>query len=191
MTGYCFRTSAAASRPSSTSCCGVNRFLGSLIAVCAVRPLAHTDKASAIAAARVDAVLVAMTDLLRECLLTGTFSRSKMCSLEWESRWYAGARESRRKESSGRRIGRESTHPLRYSGEPRRVKQRVRAADARGHFTVNRSREKPQREVVKARAKAYLVLRGPCDTRSSSRCSAICRYQYSHKPRVHLLSRVK
>src|SRR5574339_1064499 len=37
MIGYCWRTSAAASRPSSTSCWGVYLFFGSLIAVCAAR----------------------------------------------------------------------------------------------------------------------------------------------------------
>src|SRR5262245_13894776 len=35
MIGYCFRTSATASRPSSTSCSGVNLFLGGVILVCA------------------------------------------------------------------------------------------------------------------------------------------------------------
>src|SRR3954453_17436294 len=35
MMGYCWRTSAAASRPSSTSCFGVYLFLGSLMTVCA------------------------------------------------------------------------------------------------------------------------------------------------------------
>ena len=37
MSGYCLRTSAAASRPSCTSCSGVNLFLGGVIFVCAER----------------------------------------------------------------------------------------------------------------------------------------------------------
>src|SRR4026208_682083 len=90
MTGDCFRTSAAASRPSSTSCCGVNRFFGTLMTVCATRALADTDKASAIAATFVEAVLIAMTVLLRFQLLTGKSFRSKMRSSGCEARSYAG-----------------------------------------------------------------------------------------------------
>ena len=53
MIGYCWRTSAAASRPSWTSCCGVYRFFGGFTTVCAVRFMADTHTATTTAAARV------------------------------------------------------------------------------------------------------------------------------------------
>src|SRR5262249_12761168 len=65
MIGYCLRTSAAASRPSSTSCFGVYLFFGSFTTVCAARPAIDTPATTMSTAARADAVWVAMTALLR------------------------------------------------------------------------------------------------------------------------------
>ena len=59
MIGYCLRTSAAASRPSSTSCFGVYLFFGSLTSVCAKTLLADSHSAIAKAAVRMDEVLFA------------------------------------------------------------------------------------------------------------------------------------
>src|SRR4029450_10398284 len=64
MIGYCWRTSAAASRPSLTSCSGVYLFFGILMTVCATRPLAVRHTNIKRAATRADEVLVAMFPLL-------------------------------------------------------------------------------------------------------------------------------
>src|SRR6185369_12161619 len=64
MIGYCWRTSAAASRPSLTSCSGVYLFFGILITVCATRPLTARHTNIKRAATRADEVLVAMFPLL-------------------------------------------------------------------------------------------------------------------------------
>src|SRR5678816_4953450 len=64
MIGYCWRTSAAASRPSLTSCSGVYLFFGILMTVCATRPLTARHTNIKRAATRADEVLVAMFPLL-------------------------------------------------------------------------------------------------------------------------------
>src|SRR4029453_17302952 len=58
MTGYSLRTSAAASRPSSTSCFGVYLFFGGFTTVCAKTPAVDIDRTIARAAARVEEVLI-------------------------------------------------------------------------------------------------------------------------------------
>src|SRR5262245_53644621 len=58
MIGYSRRTSAAAFRPSSTSCSGVYLFFGGLTVVCASRPAAETN--NAIVNADAHAFLIAM-----------------------------------------------------------------------------------------------------------------------------------
>src|SRR5262245_52894110 len=71
MIGYCLRTSAAAWRPSSTSCCGVYLFLASLIWVCATTPA--TDSAQTRkAAAGARSVLIAMANTIHPRLFPGT-----------------------------------------------------------------------------------------------------------------------
>src|SRR4029079_6449466 len=60
MIGYCLRTSAAASRPISTSCFGVYLFFGILIAVCANAPAIGTHTIVAMVAARMGHVRYAM-----------------------------------------------------------------------------------------------------------------------------------
>src|SRR5262245_48925998 len=64
MIGYFLRTSAAASRPSSTSCAGVYLFFGSLTTVCATRPLTDTDTAVTRTAAQADGIESAIRILL-------------------------------------------------------------------------------------------------------------------------------
>ena len=74
MIGYCLRTSAAASRPSSTSCCGVYLFFGSLIAVCAIRPVADRHETTISAAAPATAISWPWLPLLRILGVQGHFS---------------------------------------------------------------------------------------------------------------------
>ena len=59
MTGYSLRTSAAASRPSSTSCFGVYLFFGGFTTVCARTLAADIERTIARMAARMEEVLIA------------------------------------------------------------------------------------------------------------------------------------
>src|SRR5262245_9226810 len=68
MIGYCWRTSAAASRPSLTSCSGVYLFFGGLMTVWAKGLPSARQRNSMRTAARADEVLVAMLPLLQDWL---------------------------------------------------------------------------------------------------------------------------